>query len=391
MRSFRVLIITAVVALSAAGASAVELVLLGGQHFKGDARATPDTVTVKASDGKTYTIPRGSVTEVRLEGFETAEYETRRAKMPETAPAHVALAHWLESKLQNEEAEKQYEAAIALDPGFKAARETLGYRFANGQWTRTDEDRWRMRASWFGAAGSDACVELAKIFRTANDDRRVELFLRRALIANCGQKEALTLIRPITDRYVSKNKYRLPFEGVCAVINDHNQHHRSAAFMQYGLDFQQVDDKLRATRTPDPKTVEDVYTWDCKILACADGEVYAVTDGFPDLPLGTSGDFWSANMVCVKHPGNEYTVYGHLEKGSICVKKGQKVKAGDLVGRGGNSGSAGIPHMHWAMYDRDGIGLPATFVDVVEVTREGEKPLDPGPLHEMRVYKSAGK
>ncbi len=392
MRFFRIILTVAAVVLWGAcpDTSGVELVLLGGMHMKGEARATVDTVTLK-SGGTTWTIPRGSVTEARLEGAEVTEYESRKAKAPGTAEGLVDLARWLDSKLQYPEAEKHYEAAVALDPNCKAAREALGYKLVNDIWSRTDEDRWRVRANWFGSEGCEACLALAKMYKAENDDRRVEIFLRRALIADPENKDALALMRPYTDQYVSKNKYRLPFEGMCAVINSHAEHHRSASFIQYGLDFQKVGNDGRPARANAPKGLDDFYTWDCKILAAADGEVYAVTDGFDDLPLGVSGDFWNANMVCIRHAGNEYTVYGHLKKGSIPVKKGQKVKAGDVIGRGGNSGSSGWPHMHWAMYDRDGIALPATFVDVVEVTPEGEKKLDPGPIRERHVYKSATK
>jgi len=70
------------------------------------------------------------------------------------------------------------------------------------------------------------------------------------------------------------------------------------------------------------------------------------------------------------------------------VKKGQKVKAGQVIARGGNSGSSGWPHMHFAMYDRDGIGLPLRFVEYSEVTRTGEKPGTPGHLGENRFYRN---
>jgi hypothetical protein len=197
------------------------------------------------------------------------------------------------------------------------------------------------------------------------------------------------MMRPFTDRYVSKNTYRMPVDGTWAVINDHNRHHRSAAFMQYGLDFMKVDEKFSTVRVPQPRRVEDYYTWDATIHACADGEVYSVNDGFGDSPLGTSGDFWSANTVCLKHAGGEYTVYGHLKNGSITVKKGQKVKAGDVIARGGNSGSSGMPHLHWALYDRDGIGLPCTFSDFFEIRYEGERKVQSGLLVENQFYRNS--
>ncbi|HUW58305.1 MAG TPA: M23 family metallopeptidase, partial [Planctomycetota bacterium] len=109
----------------------------------------------------------------------------------------------------------------------------------------------------------------------------------------------------------------------------------------------------------------------------------------PDNPLGAWTDFWSANTVCIRHDHGEYTVYGHLQNGSITVKVGQQVKAGDVIARGGNSGSSGWPHMHWAMYDRDGIGLPVTFSDFVEVTRQGDTKIESGRAHENHIYRNS--
>jgi len=380
--------ILAALAISAGHLSALEVLLYNGQRYAGEVRLNPDTVFVKV-DKTTYKVPRGSVKAIKLFGAEQLEYERRKAQLVETAETHFAFARWLESKFQYAEAENYYQSTIQLDPEHKEAREALGYKREDGKWVLSEEDHWRTRSQWLGEEAADASVELAKVYRKAGDEKRVEVVLRRALIAWPGHRGALEMMRPFTDQYVSKNIYHLPVEGTWAVINDHNQHHRSAAFMQYGFDFMKADDHLRVTRVDEPRRVEDYYTWDATIHAAADGEVYAVTDGTPDSPLGTSGEFWSANTVCIKHPYGEYTVYGHLKNGSIVVQKGQKVKAGDVIARGGNSGSSGWPHMHWAMYDRDGIGLPVIFVNFSEVTPEGERKVESGRISENHVYRNA--
>jgi tetratricopeptide (TPR) repeat protein len=384
----RGLAVIAALALSAGNLLALEVLLYNGQRYVGEVRLNPDTVFVKV-EKTTYKVPRGSVKAIRLLGAEQIEYERRKAQLAQTAEAHFAFARWLESKFQYAEAESGYQSTIQLDPEHKEAHEALGYRRENGKWVLSEEDHWRTRSQWLGEEAADASVELAKAYRKAGDEKRVEVVLRRALIAWPQHRGALEMMRPFTDKYVSKNIYRLPVEGTWAVINDHNQHHRSAAFMQYGLDFMKVDEKLRVTRVEQPKRVEHYYTWDATIHAAADGEVYSVTDGTPDSPLGESGEFWSANTVCIRHPHGEYTVYGHLKNGSIVVKKGQMVKTGDVVGRGGNSGSSGWPHMHWAMYDRDGIGLPCTFVNFSEVTPDGEKKIESGRASENHVYRNS--
>jgi tetratricopeptide (TPR) repeat protein len=384
----RGLTVLAALAASAGNLFALEVLCYNGQRWVGDVRLAQDTVFVKV-DKTTYEVPRGSVKAIRLFGPEQLEYARRKDHLGETAEAQSDFARWLQSKFQYAEAETHYESTIRLDPEHKGAREALGYKRENGKWTLSEEDHWRTRSLWLGEEAADACIELAKLYRKAGDDKRVETVLRRALIAWPRHAAALALMRPFTDKYVSKNVYRLPVEGTWAVLQDFNLHHRAAAFMAYALDFVKVDDKLHATKVDPPTRVEDYCTWDSPVLAAADGEVYAVTDGTPDSPLGTLGEFWSANTVCIRHPHDEYTVYGHLKNGSIVVRKGQKVKAGDVIARGGNSGSSAVPHMHWAMYDRDGIGLPVTFSDFSEVTPEGEKKIESGRCTENQIYRSA--
>jgi murein DD-endopeptidase MepM/ murein hydrolase activator NlpD len=59
------------------------------------------------------------------------------------------------------------------------------------------------------------------------------------------------------------------------------------------------------------------------------------------------------NMVEINHGNGVITVYGHLlKKGD--VKRGQKVKRGDIIGYVGNSGRSTGPHLHYAVC-KDGI------------------------------------
>ena len=60
--------------------------------------------------------------------------------------------------------------------------------------------------------------------------------------------------------------------------------------------------------------------------------------------------------VLVEHAGNHFSGYYHLRKGSATVKVGQRVKAGDVLGRVGNAGISSEPHLHFDYlgYDRTG-------------------------------------
>ena len=55
-------------------------------------------------------------------------------------------------------------------------------------------------------------------------------------------------------------------------------------------------------------------------------------------------------------------MYAHLRQGSVAVRTGQRVEAGDLLGEIGNSGSSTEPHLHFHVADGpsavDADGLP---------------------------------
>ncbi|MEA2062046.1 MAG: M23 family metallopeptidase [Thermodesulfobacteriota bacterium] len=50
-------------------------------------------------------------------------------------------------------------------------------------------------------------------------------------------------------------------------------------------------------------------------------------------------------LVIIDHGHGTFTKYGHLDK--ILVKRGDKVKRGDIIGRMGNSGRSTGPHVHY--------------------------------------------
>ncbi len=87
------------------------------------------------------------------------------------------------------------------------------------------------------------------------------------------------------------------------------------------------------------------------VAAAAPGTVLRVRDGVPDvnvrdadpekIKMGECG-----NGVVVAHGGEWETQYCHMRQGSIAVKPGQKVTAGQKLGLVGMSGSSEYPHLH---------------------------------------------
>jgi murein DD-endopeptidase MepM/ murein hydrolase activator NlpD len=67
------------------------------------------------------------------------------------------------------------------------------------------------------------------------------------------------------------------------------------------------------------------------------------------------------NVVVIRHPFGLETIYGHLSK--ILVTPMQKVRAGDIIGLGGNSGRSTGSHLHFEVRYRGEPFDPNYFID----------------------------
>ena len=90
------------------------------------------------------------------------------------------------------------------------------------------------------------------------------------------------------------------------------------------------------------------------VLAAAPGRVLRLRDGVPDISARDRGRLAVEGTECgngliVAHGGGWETQYCHLARGSIAVKPGEMVGAGQRLGRVGMSGLAEFPHLHFTL------------------------------------------
>lgn len=91
-----------------------------------------------------------------------------------------------------------------------------------------------------------------------------------------------------------------------------------------------------------------------EVLAAAPGVVAGARDGEADALQGTPGAPDVAGRECgngvlLAHEGGWETQYCHLAEGSVAVREGDRVAAGDALGRIGLSGDTQFPHLHLAV------------------------------------------
>ncbi|MEZ4220584.1 MAG: peptidoglycan DD-metalloendopeptidase family protein [Polyangiaceae bacterium] len=174
---------------------------------------------------------------------------------------------------------------------------------------------------------------------------------------------------------------RLPFEGEWMVVwggdNLADNKHITHKNQQRAADLI-VMDETGKSHAGDGKQNKDYFAYGKKVLAAGDGVVVTVVDGVPDNPPGVMNQYAAVgNAVVLKHSDTEFSVYAHLQPGSIRVKPKMRVKAGQLLGLCGNSGNTSEPHIHFHLQDRadlaTGMGLEPVFVRV-KLEREGTAP-----------------
>lgn len=123
----------------------------------------------------------------------------------------------------------------------------------------------------------------------------------------------------------------------------------------------------------DPADPRSYHAYGARVLAVADARVVSTLSNLPDQVPGRLPDPGSfttlesvdGNQVVLDLGDGRYVNYAHLQRGSVRVRTGQRVRRGQVIGLLGNSGNTSAPHLHLHVMDGPSPlgadGLPFVF------------------------------
>ena len=207
-------------------------------------------------------------------------------------------------------------------------------------------------------------------------------------------------------------KLMLPLAGKVLVWDGHDllAHHRrwdysnpdivgfgfSSNAMRYSYDLVRVDEQGRRV-IGDAARNENHLSFGLPVRAPADGMVVEIENGqtddgrFDPSTFREHPNLMLGNHVVIRHRDGLFSILGHLKQGSVIVKPGDAVKAGQPVAAVGNSGTSMFPHLHYQLMDGPTFsseGVPSAFSGLTRVRGTRRSPMPGGAINSGDVIES---
>jgi murein DD-endopeptidase len=147
------------------------------------------------------------------------------------------------------------------------------------------------------------------------------------------------------DAQTGHRRALIPIEGTAAIAQ------------RFAIDYVKMDTSGRRF-VGDSLKNESYYAEGVDALAVADGIVAALKDSIPENVPGPASravpitlETVGGNFVILDIGQGRYAFYAHLKPGSLRVRRGDRVRKGQVLGLVGNSGNSTEPHLHFHMMD----------------------------------------
>lgn len=149
-------------------------------------------------------------------------------------------------------------------------------------------------------------------------------------------------------------------------------HHLIAQNQQGAIDLVRLGPNGAKARVLRPRAAADFAAYGAELVAPCDGVIVRAADGLPDQVPGPPVLAPPYGNHVTIDTGTEHVVLAHMQPGSVQVREGDNVTAGQPIGRVGNSGRSFEPHLHLHA-ERDGVGVRLRFRGVKGPLARGRK------------------
>lgn len=157
------------------------------------------------------------------------------------------------------------------------------------------------------------------------------------------EQECYILELPVKDNWTALHA------GESILVN----YHCAFEAQKYAIDMVKSDED-GCFYQGEGKDLQDFYTMGQMILSPVDGEIVNVVDSLENEPVTLTPNNPhnpAGNHVVIKFDTDRYVFLAHLDRNTALVEPGQKVKAGDVLAKAGNSGNTSWPHLHIHIQD----------------------------------------
>ena len=203
----------------------------------------------------------------------------------------------------------------------------------------------------------------------------------RIKVADSKGRRATQTLRVPIQYYHQKISLVFPFRGRGIVGQDWgtNGGHGGGIGTDFAIDVRGLDQNW-AEQISDADENAAATGWGREIIAPAAGTVVYARNDVPDNPRPGEPDLnvlaalhdpvmaYAGNCVIIDHGNSEYSVMEHMQSGSVRVNVGDRVAAGQVIGKLGNSGDAFGPHLHYQLQSSPqlfhGQSLPFRFQNI---------------------------
>ena len=146
---------------------------------------------------------------------------------------------------------------------------------------------------------------------------------------------------------------------------------RLADTQRFAIDYMRLDAQGRFVHG-DPADVRNYTDYGAQLIAVADGRVVSTLSNLDDQVPGTLPDPSTitlenvdGNHVVLDLGHGVFAFYAHMQRNSVTVKVGDRVRRGQVLGLLGNTGNTSAPHLHFHLMDGPSVlgssGLPYTY------------------------------